>query len=225
MDIPFRTIQGWRKPTYVSRYPDLLREDCPRCHGAGLDGSNYVYLLGMYLGDGMLVECPRVHRLEIALDSRYPGIIQECHAAISALRDPRLMTIGTQSYPTWKVMYAYWKHWPCLFPQHGPGRKHDRRIELEDWQRGLATVHPHRLLRGLIHSDGWRGTNTVRNKLGRTYSYPRYLFTNVSADIRSLFCQACDTYGVEWRRSRWNAIAISRGRDVARLDEVVGPKW
>ena len=26
------------------------------------------------------------------------------------------------------------KHWPCLFPQHGPGRKHTRKIELEQWQ-------------------------------------------------------------------------------------------
>jgi hypothetical protein len=25
---------------------------------------------------------------------------------------------------------SYSKHWICLFPQHGPGRKHDRRIEL-----------------------------------------------------------------------------------------------
>ncbi len=25
--------------------------------------------------------------------------------------------------------------WPLLFPQHGPGRKHDREIELVDWQQ------------------------------------------------------------------------------------------
>jgi hypothetical protein len=29
---------------------------------------------------------------------------------------------------------SYWKHWPCLFPQHGPGRKHERRIALVPWQ-------------------------------------------------------------------------------------------
>jgi len=26
------------------------------------------------------------------------------------------------------------KIWLHAFPRHGPGRKHDRRIELEDWQ-------------------------------------------------------------------------------------------
>jgi hypothetical protein len=30
------------------------------------------------------------------------------------------------------------KHWPCLFPQHGPGRKHNRRIALEPWQRAIV---------------------------------------------------------------------------------------
>jgi hypothetical protein len=27
------------------------------------------------------------------------------------------------------------RHWPCLFPQHGPGKKHARKIELADWQQ------------------------------------------------------------------------------------------
>lgn len=30
------------------------------------------------------------------------------------------------------------KHWPCLFPQHGPGRKHHRRIALEPWQEAIV---------------------------------------------------------------------------------------
>jgi hypothetical protein len=39
---------------------------------------------------------------------------------------------------------AYSKHWPCLFPQHGPGRKHERKIELTVWQQELvdATLAP-----------------------------------------------------------------------------------
>lgn len=32
----------------------------------------------------------------------------------------------------------YSRHWPCLFPQHGPGRKHTRRIALEPWQQALV---------------------------------------------------------------------------------------
>jgi hypothetical protein len=34
-------------------------------------------------------------------------------------------------------------------------------------------------LRGLFHSDGWRGLNRVHVK-GRDYSYPRYQFSNRS---------------------------------------------
>ena len=33
---------------------------------------------------------------------------------------------------------AYSKHWPCLFPQHGPGKKHERKIELTPWQQELV---------------------------------------------------------------------------------------
>jgi hypothetical protein len=32
--------------------------------------------------------------------------------------------------------------WPCLIPQHGPGRKHERKIELVDWQRDIVDEHP-----------------------------------------------------------------------------------
>jgi hypothetical protein len=51
---------------------------------------------------------------------------------------------------------SYSKHWPCLFPQHGPGRKHERRIELVPWQQELVDLDPRPLVRGLLHSDGCR---------------------------------------------------------------------
>ena len=35
--------------------------------------------------------------------------------------------IGHVGYGTWQELYSYSKSWPCLFPQHGPGRKHERR--------------------------------------------------------------------------------------------------
>ena len=54
---------------------------------------------------------------------------------------------------------ASWQHWPCLFPQHGPGRKHHRSIVLDDWQNRIVGSDPRQLLRGLIHSDGCRTIN------------------------------------------------------------------
>ena len=41
-----------------------------------------------------------------------------------------------------------------LFPQHGPGRKHERPIVLAAWQDEVVRAHPGHFLRGLLHSDG-----------------------------------------------------------------------
>ncbi len=119
---------------------------------------------------------------------------------------------------------SYSRHWPCLFPQVGRGPKHKRPIVLEPWQRTAAVVkHPHELLRGLIHSDGWRGTNVAVTPRGR-YFYPRYLFSNRSDDIRAIFSEACAEIGVKCRRSnQWN-LSVARRNDVALLDQFIGPK-
>ena len=125
------------------------------------------------------------------------------------------------------VVATNWKHWPCLFPQHGPGRKHDRPIVLEDWQRDVVIAHPADFLRGLFHSDGCRANNWATRMVGgekRRYDYPRWQFTNRSDDIRALCCWALDLVDVPWRRSgRW-VVSVSRREAVARLDELIGPK-
>jgi hypothetical protein len=83
--------------------------------------------------------------------------------------------------------------------------------------------HPEALIRGLIHSDGCRSANTI-SSAGYHYSYPRYLFSNRSDDIRAIFCEHLDLLGIPWRRmNRWN-ISVARREGVARLDEFVGPK-
>jgi len=118
---------------------------------------------------------------------------------------------------------SYSQHWPHLFPQHGPGPKHGRRIELEPWQRRIVERHPGRLLRGLIHSDGCRVLNTIRHPK-RTYVYTRYFFSNRSAEIRGIFCNACDRLGIAWRQDGpWN-ISVAQRRAVSTMDSHVGPK-
>jgi hypothetical protein len=130
-----------------------------------------------------------------------------------------------QLRPTSRVIdvSAYSKHCPCVLPQHGPGRKHERRITLTPWQRRIVDAHPDQLVRGLIHSDGWRGINRIRHPQ-KTYEYPRYQFTNMSADIRGIFCNACDTLGVEWRVMKPDTISVARRASVAKLDAFIGPK-
>lgn len=56
------------------------------------------------------------------------------------------------------------------------------------------------------------------------------VFCNLSTDITSIFCSACDCLGLRWTASFPSneaaavAIYVSRKDDVARLDEFVGAK-
>ena len=70
--------------------------------------------------------------------------------------------------------------------------------------------------------------NRFRTRLpsGRVseYAYPRYFFSNLSADIRGLFCESCEQLGLRWTQSNHRNISISHRTSVALLDEYVGPK-
>jgi hypothetical protein len=217
--VPRRTVVDW----IAGRVPSSGSADrCSRCgtsHDTNPDAPEtiYAYLLGLYLGDGYLAPHPReVFRLRITLDARYPGIIDEAAAAIDAVLGRtsarRLKRVGDFE------VYAYSKAWPCLFPQHGPGKKHERPIVLAPWQQSIVDRHPDRLLRGLIQSDGCRFVNT-----GRNWTAPRYSFSNRSADIHRIFCDACDQLGLRWTRAP-HTTYVSRVADVARMDEFIGPK-
>jgi hypothetical protein len=116
---------------------------------------------------------------------------------------------------------SYSKHWPCLFPQHGEGPKHLRAIVLEPWQTWVAVErHPKILLRGLIHSDGCRAIN----RIGPRYEYPRYQFSNRSADIREIFSRACGRLCIKAKQSNAWTLSVSKREAVERMDQFIGPK-
>ncbi len=125
-------------------------------------------------------------------------------------------------------MTCSWQGWFEALPQHGPGRKHERPIVLADWQRRIVEEHPWQFLRGLLHSDGCRTINRFKTKLpsGRVaeYEYPRWFFSNMSADIRGLFCATCEQLGLRWTQSNHRNLSISHRHSVALLDEHVGAK-
>lgn len=183
----------------------------------------YAYLLGQYLGDGSIVHMKRgVYRLSITTCNDYPNIRSETAAAMRAVMPGR--SVGEAPKEGCVDLYGYSKHWPCVFPQHGPGRKHERRIELEPWQRTIAFEQaPDDFVRGLIHSDGCRVLNRVVAR-GRAYEYVRYFFSNRSRDIRFLFMDACGALGVDARHNNDHSISVARRYSVAVLDEIVGPK-
>lgn len=184
----------------------------------------YSHLLGLYLGDGHVVSLGRTFLLRIFCDARYPGLIGEVVRSMRAVTGGSRRVSAARKPPTnCVIVRGYWNEWPRLFPQHGPGRKHERRIELEDWQRAITHAYPREFIRGLINSDGCRFINPVRHG-DRLYTYPRYHFSNVSEDIKRLFCEHLDLLGIAWRRVGEKNISIARREAVAALDESVGPK-
>jgi len=185
---------------------------------SALPAAAYGYVLGLYLGDGCISRNGRVWHLRITLDAKYPAIIDRCRQAIDMLMPEQHAAAMRRSDGCTEV-YLFSKHWPCLLPQHGPGKKHTRPIALEPWQQVLVDQETEEFIRGLIHSDGCR---VVANDRGVTSI--RYHFTNRSDDILGLFTAALDHLGIPWTRSTKYIVSIYRKAATARLDAFVGPK-
>jgi hypothetical protein len=224
--IPRPTIAAWRH-NRGRRYHDRLATANPAWRPPR--APEYCYLLGVYLGDGCLhTSRGGASSLVVSLDSSYPAIV---NAVDTSIRDVFAGVPVARVFPkdaNLVVLRASHPALPFAFPQHGSGRKHKREIRLTEWQRELTHAHPEQLLRGLIHSDGCRTINRFKTKLpsGRVaeYEYPRYFFSNLSADIRAIFCAHCELLGVRWTQSNLRNISVSHRRSVALLDEFVGPK-
>ena len=189
------------------------------------DNWSYAYLLGAYLGDGYLSPGGQ---LIISCDAAYPEIVEDCRCTIMLTSFRR--HVGVLKHPVHNCIRVQcsWQGWFEAFPQHGVGRKHERSIVLAAWQQQIVSECPWAFLRGLLHSDGCRAMNRFKTTLpsGRVaeYEYPRWFFSNLSADIRGLFCATCEQVGVRWTQSNKRNISVSHRRSVALLDEHVGPK-
>ncbi|MFF1509864.1 helix-turn-helix domain-containing protein [Streptomyces sp. NPDC058326] len=233
LNIPLGTISYWKHEDRAKRgeCPGRRHRPCPRCDGRELDEVAYAYLLGLYLGDGHISQ-PQQHRvpsLRITLDDNWPGVQQEAMASVRAVfpdnAASRARKTGCHDV---KVCS---KHLACLFPQHGPGKKHERTMTLEQWQQEIVDAHPWPFIRGLIHSDGSRIVNWTEKTIGgrrKRYEYPRYFFTNTSDDIVRLYTEMLERVGVAWRSRRRATgaqdVSVARRDAVALMDLHVGPK-
>jgi len=210
------TVGAWR----LGRTPKRRPPACDLCEGREptFPGDTYSYLLGLYLGDGCISKMRRTYRMRICLDSSYPMIVSACALALETVCPGKVAWVGPHG-PGACVVGMSWNHWPCLFPQHGPGRKHTRAIRLASWQEFIIAENHRSLIRGLIHSDGCR---VVANDRG--VASVRYHFSNRSEDIKRIYCDSLDALGIHWTRPSDKDIAVYPKASVARLDDFVGPK-
>ncbi|WP_324793283.1 helix-turn-helix domain-containing protein [Streptomyces cyaneofuscatus] len=234
LNVPRGTVSYWLHMDRSQRgeCPGAHDPLCHLCDGTTLDEPTYAYLLGLYLGDGHISQysAHRAPSLMITLDDAWPGIQDEAETALRKVF-PENSTCRVRRTGCHNIK-VYSKHLACLFPQHGPGRKHERAIALEPWQQAIVDAHPWQLVRGLIHSDGCRITNWTTRMVGgerKRYEYPRYWFTNVSDDIRRLYTDTLDALGIVWthctRAGKPYNISVARRASVALMDAHVGPKY
>lgn len=192
------------------------------------DRWSYAHLLGIYLGDGCISGTGRTYQLRVHLDAAYEEIVDECRVSMQLAFPTSRVITRTRPGVQIRIVEVNTKLLPDAFPQHGPGRKHERPIVLAPWQRAIVEEFPGQFVRGLIQSDGSRCINrfTTRLPSGRVaeYAYPRYFFSNLSPDIRELFREACGLLGVRVTRSSHRNLSVAHRKSVAILDEHVGPK-
>lgn len=198
---------------------------CFVCSGGDSDRAAYAALFGFYLGDGCISRQRSTYALRVFCDRTLPGIVGDVSRLVETVHDGG--KVCRVPAPGVTVVQNCWNHWPHVFPQHGPGHKHERKLVLEDWQRGIIREEPAAFLRGLFHSDGCRVNNWATRMVAgqkKRYDYPRWQFTNHSGDIQQWCKDSLDQLGIPWRQSSWKVVSVSRREAVRTLDELIGPK-
>lgn len=147
----------------------------------------YYYLLGQYLGDGHISKNSRTMALRISATSKYQGIIREIMESMELILPCNKVYISNKT--GCKSVTINSNHLPILFPQHGEGAKHTRKIELVEWQVKYLEENSKYLARGLFHSDG--------SYYGNDRKF--YNFTNCSLDIHIIYQKCLELNDVEFR--------------------------
>ena len=87
--IPRSTVRDWRAGRVPKRDGRAgAQRPCPICTPGSIElpPRDYVYLLGLYLGDGYISRGARTYCLRFFLDGAYPEIIRACREALEAIR-------------------------------------------------------------------------------------------------------------------------------------------
>lgn len=217
--IPRETIRYW-----ISNEFSIYEKSKLKSHSHTLDSIKleisekselYSFILGLYLGDGNITKNKTSYVLRIVQDSRYENSIIEISNALSSFFRKKASvrkSIGCH------VISIYDKNLPLYFPQHGIGKKHDRKINLNEYQRSIIDLRC--ILRGLWITDG---SYYIANS-----KYERYNFTNKSIDIISIFEECMDAFGIKYtkniRKDGIYRIQIQKKSEVEKMKSIVGKK-
>jgi DNA-binding transcriptional regulator WhiA len=193
IDIPRTTISDWikKKPNFEKVIINFNPKDYVTSNNLK---NTYSYILGLYLGDGYInqMKNKRTYRLRIFNDVKYDNLNKYIISELQKLFFNN--KVGFVDSKTWLSIYVYSNKLPLLFPQHGSGKKHNRKIELFDWQKDIISYKY--LLMGLFHSDGCYYFNNIKGK-----KYESYSFSNKSKDIYEIFQNCCKSLNIEYTKS------------------------
>jgi len=204
--IPRGTVKDHYKKFSLGVYPnwqqggDLKSSDESPCGFESHHAYHYAYLFGLYLGDGCisiaknLKNGKTVYKFRVFQDEKYPNLIEKHMESMRQLF-PTNKINKAKKQGCWEI-YFYNTSLKKLFPQLGPGMKHNRKIELADWQKKIIEANPKAFISGLFESDGCRYQSKKNNK----YEYLFIDFSNKSEDIHELWKWACSLIGVKTRR-------------------------
>jgi len=87
-------------------------------HGSVVE--QYVYLLGLYLGDGSLSFNGRSYQLRVTLDTRHENIVAAATTAVRVVVPHGRVYQRPRGGAT--IIESGWKAWPELFPHTVPER-------------------------------------------------------------------------------------------------------
>lgn len=168
----------------VKNPTEYLFQSIPDFDIKHIDRKVYAFILGVYLGDGYIVKTHRqnVFKIRIFCDVKYKNILEEISESLEILFPNSKSLRRQHTSKNCIEIYLYSSHILKLFPQHGEGRKHQRPIVLEDWQKDIIDEYHIEFLKGLIYTDG--SFYLSQNK------YECCNFTNKSKDIIELCSNA-----------------------------------
>lgn len=186
--IPRATLTQWIHPKYepktnkprASYVPIVSFEDY-------LDTEEkkkaYSFILAIYLCDGYISKAFRAASIRLFNDAKYPENTNDWAKKLKILLPENSVTVSKQQNSNSFVVLAYSRKLTDLFPQHGSGPKHSRKLIFSNWQLKIIQEFPEEFIKGCIQSDGCIYTQAMKNG----YSYKRFNFINKSEDIIDLF--------------------------------------